>query len=617
MPATPWRYLGVSLVLATAGRAQETPAPSALQQYIAGQEAAAAGDYAAALRHFLAAEEQGYDDLRLHYELGRIYERLGRYAEARERFDRLVRGVRKPPGSPPSPSSPAEPCPRRRSRWLPPIQPPAGWRLALAGTGEESGFPPAPPAEAGGPVPREVSEGAAAGPPSPPVPSELASISPGRKLSPVRPSVSPYHPRYQMALIFLKRRQYAEALAALRQYLAEVPESAHRGEVERTLHSLEEALQKKKLGPQGPAERRPTPSPPGSDRPPGTAFARQLRTGVKKAEAQDLAGALSAFKQALSLAPHAPVAVHSRAWLTYWALGQALQEVGRLEEALAAFQEAVQRAPQEPLAHFQLALTHQALGQLQEAAAAYREVIRLQPDRPEPHNNLALVLKKQGRWEEAIAEYRTAVQLQPEDTVARSNLAAALFQRERWEEAAAEYRALGQRQPQDPLPRCMVGRALAAQGKLEEALAELREAVRRAPDHPLPHYTLAWFHLVVPGEPYRDLAVGLQEARRAVELAPQNPYCLGTLGLAYYRSGDYPASLQWTHRGLDASQEAAARALNLYLGSMAQARLGHREAAVKLYQAAVAADPHHELRGEARTLLGEGDGEKPGDGSPH
>lgn len=608
MPVNPCCFLGLSLVFATVGQAEESSAPSALEQYIAGQKAAAVGDYAAALRHFLAAEEQGYEDLRLHYEMGRIYEHLGCYEEARERFNRFARGAQGPPRPPSPPSS------HPRSRWLPPIQPPAGWRLTS--TVEEDG------AEAG------LHEAAALAPPepaaalpSPSAPPEPTSTPPRRRLAPVRPTASPSHPRYQMALLFLRRRQYAEALTALRQYLAEAPEAAHRDEAERTLRSLEEVLQKKKLGlregPQGPVGREgslPAPSSPSlaSDRAAAKAFARQLRTGIKKAEAKDFDGALSAFQRAFSIAPQSPVEVHSRSWLTYWALGQALQGVGRLQEALSAFQQAVQRAPQEPLVHFHLALIHQALGQLDEAAAAYREVIRLQPDRPEPHNNLALVLKKQGRWEEAIAEYRTAVQLQPEEAVSRSNLAAALFQRERWEEAAAEYRTLSQQHPHDPLPRCMMGRALAAQGKLEEALEELWEAVRRAPDHPLPHHTLAWFHLVAPGEPYRDLAVGLKEARRAVELAPQNPYCLGTLGLAYYRSGDYPASLQWTHQGLDASQEAAARALNLYLGSMAQARLGHWEAAVKLYQAAVAADPHHELRGEAQTLLREGSEEEPG-----
>jgi tetratricopeptide (TPR) repeat protein len=289
--------------------------------------------------------------------------------------------------------------------------------------------------------------------------------------------------------------------------------------------------------------------------------------------------------------------------LAHLSLGRARLRQGRVEEALPPLQRAVQLAPDEPMTHFNLALAMQGLDRLDEAAAAYREVIRLQPDVPEPHNNLALLLKRQGRWEEAIAEYRAAIQLSPDDPVTRSNLAAALYQRGRLEEAAVEYRAILERQPREVLARCMLGRLLARQGKLDEALAELREGVRVAPNHPLPHNTLAWFHLMAPREPYRDLAAGLEEARKAVELAPENAYCLGTLGLACYRNGDYAASLQWTHRGLDASTDVDARALNLYLGSMAQAQLSNLDPAGKLYQAAVATDPNHEFRAEAEALL--------------
>ena len=54
-----------------------------------------------------------------------------------------------------------------------------------------------------------------------------------------------------------------------------------------------------------------------------------------------------------------------------------------------------------------------AQGRLEEAMAAFREAIRVKPDHANAHNNLGVALIKQGRWQEAMASFREAIRLNP------------------------------------------------------------------------------------------------------------------------------------------------------------------------------------------------------------
>ena len=70
-------------------------------------------------------------------------------------------------------------------------------------------------------------------------------------------------------------------------------------------------------------------------------------------------------------------------------------------------------------AHFKLGNALKDQGKLEEAIAAYREAIRLKPDFADAHKNLGNALANQEKLEEAITEYRKA----RDDAEPGSNLA--------------------------------------------------------------------------------------------------------------------------------------------------------------------------------------------------
>ena len=69
------------------------------------------------------------------------------------------------------------------------------------------------------------------------------------------------------------------------------------------------------------------------------------------------------------------------------------------------------------------------LGRLPEAIARYREALALNPANPLLRYNLALALERGGAGEEAIGHYREALRLDPAFSQARLRLEAALRRR--------------------------------------------------------------------------------------------------------------------------------------------------------------------------------------------
>jgi tetratricopeptide (TPR) repeat protein len=83
--------------------------------------------------------------------------------------------------------------------------------------------------------------------------------------------------------------------------------------------------------------------------------------------------AIPLFQKAIRLNPFGP------AWY-FFNLGSALNLTGRFEEAVSAHKKALQRSPENLLAHVLLATTYSMMGREKEARAEAEEVLRLNPN---------------------------------------------------------------------------------------------------------------------------------------------------------------------------------------------------------------------------------------------
>jgi serine/threonine protein kinase/WD40 repeat protein len=105
-----------------------------------------------------------------------------------------------------------------------------------------------------------------------------------------------------------------------------------------------------------------------------------------------------------------------------------------------------------------------------------------------------------------------------------------------------------------------------------KALATLRKAVQIAPTLAMPHNNLAWLLLTGPKE-LRDGTQALVQARKAVELEPDQYLYRNTLGVALYRTGQLAEAVPVLERGL-AEGKGETDAFGRFFLAMCHQRLG-------------------------------------------
>ena len=110
-------------------------------------------------------------------------------------------------------------------------------------------------------------------------------------------------------------------------------------------------------------------------------------------------------------------------------LGAALTRQGEPARAERILLEAAELAPRDSRVRKSLGFAHTALGRPSAALDALREALRLDPDLPENHNNLGAALLESGAAAEAEAAFRAAIRLEPAMAAAHSNLGNALAAR--------------------------------------------------------------------------------------------------------------------------------------------------------------------------------------------
>jgi tetratricopeptide (TPR) repeat protein len=149
-------------------------------------------------------------------------------------------------------------------------------------------------------------------------------------------------------------------------------------------------------------------------------------------------------------------------------------------------------------------------------------------------------------------------------------------------------------------------------GAESEGIGLARDVLRRtrerhgesAPEVALAKNNLAWILLSLAAPLEEDLVSAHRLARQAVDLQPNNPYCLGTLGTAELMLDRPERALELLDRALELHVEPDARATDEVIASLALARLGRLEEARARFDAGlVAGRPEPRFRAVAEGLL--------------
>jgi tetratricopeptide (TPR) repeat protein len=222
-------------------------------------------------------------------------------------------------------------------------------------------------------------------------------------------------------------------------------------------------------------------------------------------------------------------------------LGNTLQIQRRFEEALKAFDKAIQLKPDDAKLWSSLGKVLIDLSRVTEALRSLEQALTLDPRNWDAADRSAYLFYQQGRFEEALKQYDLCLELQPNNALALQMRAASLRGLKRFEESLADNLRSHELAPDNIETLNNIGDALRALGRYEEAVTWFDRAIARRPS-----FVLALINKGSALVQLRRLDEAIATLRQVKALDPGNAEADWNLSLLELLIGDFEAG--WARR---------------------------------------------------------------------
>ncbi len=231
-------------------------------------------------------------------------------------------------------------------------------------------------------------------------------------------------------------------------------------------------------------------------------------------------------------------------------LGFALQELGKTDNAVAVFEEALKLSPDDPGALRQLAEAQLAAKNYTAAAATAHSARAARPDDLRLARLEAQALRQSGKVEEGLALLQQMVQQHDDEPAAYIVLAQGYSDANRGAQAVQLLRDAQAKFPGDSTIMFELGAEFDRQKRFSDAEAAFRQLIAQEPENSAALNYLGYL-LADRGERL-DESVSL--VQRALKVEPENGSYLDSLGWAYYKSGKLDLAEEPLRRAADRMQ---------------------------------------------------------------
>jgi amino acid adenylation domain-containing protein len=293
----------------------------------------------------------------------------------------------------------------------------------------------------------------------------------------------------------------------------------------------------------------------------------------------DVNAALAVYRQAIAANPKHPYC--------YCLLGKALLERGDISRAVLAFDKAVALEPNNPVAYIQLGAALERGGKFDRAKIAYQQVVELEPNNPYSYQLLGNMLAKQGNLQEAIACFESAVNLEPNNPDASMRLGNAFNQDKQFDRAIVAFeRAILLRPKNNQIAANYqgLGQAFYQLGNFDRAILAFERAIDLKPENIELYKGLSnsWRNK-------GDLAAANIILRKALQLASNRDDIHQLLGEVYLQQDKIDLAVAHLQKSIELKPDKPL--VCRILGDIYLDRLKNSNAAIVYFQKALELDP--------------------------
>jgi len=249
-----------------------------------------------------------------------------------------------------------------------------------------------------------------------------------------------------------------------------------------------------------------------------------------------------------------------------------------------------------PMATAALASTYSSEKQYDKATQILEEGVRKFPDSTAIRAELALVELQTGKYDSAIKELQQVVAADPKSLKAWLALAEAYDLRGDLNLSISTYQKARDLFPKDPVPAISLASALEKAGRLEDAKAQYEAVLQSDPNNVS---ALNNFAFLLSGQA-GSLDEAMKLAQRAIQVAPEQPGLLDTLGYIYLKRNMVDSALR-TFTVL--AQKYPTHSTFRYHLGLALLAQGEKAKAVTEFKAALANHPSPQEQAKITELL--------------
>lgn len=236
-----------------------------------------------------------------------------------------------------------------------------------------------------------------------------------------------------------------------------------------------------------------------------------------------LDGADEQFDKVLARDPQNPAAHSGKALVMLDRLQSSSNTIRKsrdtvLKQAENEARKAVDADAQMPEAHYSLGMVYKEEGRLNDAVAEFDDAAKIDPHYADAYTGMGLISCAQNNIAGAISSFKHAIKLNSGDWTAHYGMGQALLQEGQTDAAIKELNIALYQFPNSWPVRLALGKAYESQGNTVAAVREYQESIRIKPENPAAYLGIANIR-----EARGDIEHSIAELRSGLELMPNNP----------------------------------------------------------------------------------------------